>query len=161
MKINSINFICIISLLAIFSTISCLRELSTTIYKIEEELNDEIIKGTVELENDIAQYLSYDLASITSETNMAFTIHNSVSGTKLNIECILSSSTEDDNIVGEFANNQNSICDKYEYSNNQIVNVIVSLKGYTIGSKLYLKISSASNCEISLYFRKADSKLTA
>lgn len=157
MKINIIKFICIISPLALFSNISCLRELSTTIYKIEEKLNDEIIKGTVELENDIAQYLSYDLASITSETNMAFTIHNSVSGTKLNIECIFSTSTEDDNIVNEFANNQNSICDKYEYSNNQIVNVIVSLKDYTTGSKIYLKISSTSNCEISLYFRKTDS----
>ena len=160
MKNNSINFICIISLLALFSTISCLRELSTTIYKIEEKLNDEIIKGNVELENDIAHYLSYDLASITSENNMAFTIHNSVDGIKLNIECILSTSTEDDKIVDEFASIQNSICDKYEYSNNQIVNVIVSLKDYTTGSKLYLKISSSSNSEISLYFRKANSYQT-
>ena len=97
--------LCITSFLIIFSFVSCLkdlRRLTTTIYPIDNQLNDKIFYRKIELESENDTYLSYNLSSISSDNNIAFTIHNSINGVKLNIECILSNSENEDDIIGQF-----------------------------------------------------------
>ena len=145
-------------ILSFISGLKDLRYLSTTIYDINEK-DGGIYYGSIDLEKEVNSYLSYDLSSVSSEINIAFTIRNSISKIKLNIDCILSTSSSSDTIVEEFSKKK-SICRKYENSDSKIVNVIASLSGFETGAKLYLNINSDSDCKITLYFRKTESYVT-
>ena len=150
----------IVIFLLLISFVSCgkdLRSLSTTIYPINNKLNDKIISENVDLEKDNDSYFSYNFSS-ESNLALAFTIRNSNNG-QLNVTCFLSTSENEDDIIKEFES-KNNICNKYENSDNRIINIIVSLSEYETGAKLYLKIKSDTNCKITLYFRNSDSYLT-
>lgn len=164
-SIKSIYFYLIITLISLTLSKN-MRFLSTIkVNPIDKVLNDGIISEEFTLETDSDNYFSYDLSQSSSEKNMVITIRNP-KVLNLNIDCIVSKSTTDDDVINDFSKGT-SICTLYKYydvnhvtKHNKIINVIASISNYQSGSKLFLKIKSSNGGAITFFIRKTGSYQT-
>ena len=137
-------------------SITKIQSITEQINPIDNKLNDgDIIKEDYSFDETGDAYFSYNLNKFSSESNIVFTIHDSKKDylTKLNIQCILSDSTNYQDIVKEFPNKE-SICAVLYHSDDKLINVIASLSGYKTGLNLPLKMHSVKGDQMSIFLRE-------
>ena len=137
-------------------SITEIQSITEQIIPIDSKLNDgDIIKEDYIFDETGDAYFSYNLNKFSSESNIVFTIHDSKPDylTKLNIQCILSDSTNYQDIVNEFPNKE-SICAVLYHSDDKLINVIASLSGYKTGLNLLLKMHSVKGDQMSIFLRE-------
>jgi len=137
-------------------SITEIQSITEQIIPIDSKLNDgDIIKEDYYFDETGDAYFSYNLNKFSSESNIVFTIHDSKKDylTKLNIQCILSDSTNYQDIITEFQNKE-SICAVLYHSDDKLINVIASLSGYKTGLNLLLKLHSVKGDQMSIFLRE-------
>ena len=160
MKTKSIFYIYIIFILNFFSILPEIKGIEII------PINGTNIQGILEQSHSFkaikeVAYFSYQISD-QDKFNLLLTI-NSTKIRALTINCIFSSTSDDETIVNDLNDKDKDICTTfYGHETTPILkmyDVIPSFESYMPGSNLFLKINSSKTADITIFVRKEGSFL--